>query len=384
MISANTDWYLYNYRMALARSLRETGFEVVLVSPKGAYASTFRDDGFQWIPWEVSRKGATPWDELSSLISLFRIYREEMPDLVHHHTIKPVIYGSIAGRLAKIPCIVNSITGRGHVYSSGGIRSQLVKTIVSVLYRIALKFPNIANIFENASDRDFFVDSGYVSTDQTWVIEGVGADPEIFFPSPEPDGVPVILLSGRMLWDKGVGVLVEAARKLKEKMEARIVLVGEPDPGNPGSIDEDVLKGWQDEGVIEWWGWRSDMPAVYQTCHIVTLPTKYGEGVPTSLIEGAACGKPLVASTIPGCQSIVHPGVNGLLVPPDDPELLAESRSPLGSSSLIQNAVKKWVNTAGQFSWKNLHTTGSMRQRLGSTIMFLRTAWNQICHSSFI
>jgi len=341
LISANTDWYLYNYRMAYARSLREHGFKVILVSPSGQYTSAFRESGFRWIPWEVSRKGAMPWVELGSLVSLVRIYREEMPDLVHHHTIKPVIYGSIAGRLVDIPCVVNSITGRGRVFSSGGLPNQLIKSLVSVLYKFAFKHPNIAIIFENAADKDFFVDSRYLDAQRTWVIGGVGADPEIFSPSPEPQGVPVILLSGRMLWDKGVGVLVQAARELKRKMDVRIVLVGEPDPGNSGSIDENILKAWQDEGVIEWWGWKSDMPTVYRECHIVTLPTRYGEGVPTSLIEGAACGKPLVASTIPGCRTIVHPGENGLLVDPDDPEELAQALEDLISNPERRQAMGK-------------------------------------------
>ena len=134
LLSANTDWYLYNYRMALARTLRDKGYDVVLVSPQGDYTSDLQDEGFRWIRWEVSRKGTVPLDELRSLTSLARIYRAEMPDLVHHHTIKPVLYGSMAARLAKVPCIINSITGRGHVFSSGGNRASFIRNIVSWFY----------------------------------------------------------------------------------------------------------------------------------------------------------------------------------------------------------------------------------------------------------
>jgi glycosyltransferase involved in cell wall biosynthesis len=141
-----------------------------------------------------------------------------------------------------------------------------------------------------------------------------------------------------MLWDKGVGELVEAARLLQGEKQARFALAGEPDPGNPASIKESTLRGWQEEGIIEWWGWQPDMKSVYTQSHIVTLPT-YGEGVPTTLLEAAACGRPIVASNVPGCQAVVREGLNGLLVPPGDPEALADALGRLISDAGLRGRM---------------------------------------------
>lgn len=325
LISANTDWFLFNFRTALARTLLDAGFEVLLVSPPGEYTPKLSGDGFHWMRWDVGRKTTNPLKELGSLISLFRLYRQETPNIVHHHTIKPVLYGSIAARLARVPVVVNSITGRGYVYTSRELKARLLKGFINFIYKVALGNPHSAVIFENQFDHQYFVEAGFVPAQRTWVIEGVGVDPEKFAPTPEPDGVPVVLMPGRMLWDKGVGVLVEAARLVKSQVEARIVLVGLPDPGNPASIPEEVLDAWQKEGVVEWWGWRSEMPPVYQQSHIVVVPTMYGEGVPTTLIEGAACGRPLVATDTPGCLPVVQHDRNGYLVPPGDSQALAQA-----------------------------------------------------------
>lgn len=326
LLCANTDWYLYNFRLALARFLRQQGLEVILVSPSGAYTAALEADGFQWIHWEVGRKSALPWQELSSLLRLAEIYRQVQPDLVHHHTIKPVLYGSIAARLVGVPRIINSITGRGYIFLGEGRRAQILRLVVSPVYWLALKPSHNTVIFENRVDRDYFIQHRLVAKAQTRLIEGVGVDPERYQPFKEPPGRPVVVLASRMLWDKGVGVFVEAARMLKAgHPETRFVLTGIPDPGNPSSIPEEVLQDWHHTGIVEWWGWQANMPAVYQQCHIVTLPTFYGEGVPTTLLEAAACARPLVATDTPGCDQVVEQGVNGFRVPPNDARALAQA-----------------------------------------------------------
>lgn len=324
LLASNTDWYLYNFRLSLARSLREQGFEVALVSPPGRFASRLEQAGFRWIEWKLGRKTLAPWKEMASLAGLVHLYRQERPDLVHHHTIKPVLYGSVAARMAGIPAVVNSITGRGYVFMRDDRPARLLRWLLRPVYFAALSPRNCGVIFENAADRQYFLDAGLVYAERTWLIQGVGVDPESFAPLPEPEGAPVILLAARMLWDKGVGILVEAARQLKSRAAARVVLVGEPDPGNPASIDTLTLQRWVEEGVIEWWGWQEDMHTAYARCHIVTLPSS-GEGVPTVLLEGAASGRPLVATDVPGCRDVVQNGLNGFLVPPNDPTALAEA-----------------------------------------------------------
>jgi glycosyltransferase involved in cell wall biosynthesis len=151
-------------------------------------------------------------------------------------------------------------------------------------------------------------------------------DTDYFKPTPEPDGPPVVVMASRMLWDKGVDDLVAAARLLKEwGVPGSVRLVGAPDPGNPHSISESELNAWDREGIIRWFGHREDMPNIYAQSHIVVLPTTYYEGLPRTLVEGAACGRPLVATDIPGCREIILHGENGFLIPPHDPMALAEA-----------------------------------------------------------
>jgi glycosyltransferase involved in cell wall biosynthesis len=329
LLVANTDWYLYNFRLSLARFLRAQGFSVTLVSPPGKYVEPLKKEGFHYVNWNIGRQSIAPWSELPALLALAKIYRHEQADLVHHHTIKPVLYGSLAARLAGRCSVVNSITGRGYVFLSKDTRASILKGIARFLYRLALSHPNQATIFENETDRQYFIDQNLIPAQHTFLIAGVGVDTDRFTPAPEPPGTPVILLSSRMLVDKGVGTLVEAARQLHPAFRVRVVLVGEPDPGNPSSIPEEQLHAWAAEGLVEWWGWRSDMNAVYQQAHIVTLPTMYGEGVPTVLLEAAACGRPIVTTDMPGCRDIAIDQVNGLLVPPDNPTALASALGKL-------------------------------------------------------
>jgi glycosyltransferase involved in cell wall biosynthesis len=329
LLVANTDWYLYNYRLSLAKTLRDRGFEVGLVSPPGQYTTQFKANGFPWFPWHLGRRTLAPWNEIPAMRKLARIYRQEKPDLVHHHTIKPVIYGSFVSHALGVKSVVNSITGRGYIFSSQDPKAALLRPAARYLYRLAFRHPNLAAIFENEPDRQYFIQQKLLPAERAWVIGGVGVDTELFTPSPEPSGQPVVLLASRMLWDKGIDLLVEAVRILRQATPVRVVLVGEPDPGNPASIDQEQLKNWSSEGLVEWWGWQVDMNQVYRQCHIVVLPTRYGEGVPTVLLEAAACGRPIIATDVPGCKDITIDGYNGLLVPPGDPKALANAINKL-------------------------------------------------------
>ena len=324
LLVANTDWYLYNFRLSLARYLGEKGYDIILISPAGRFVQHLQQAGFRWIEWGVGRQTLAPWKEIQALYQLVRIFRQERPDLVHHFTVKPVLYGSFAARLSGIPGIVSSVTGLGYVFLRQELKPRLIRQVVKYLYRLAFASHRSAVIFENDADRLYFIQESLAQKERTWVIEGVGIDTDHFFPLPEPEGLPVIVLPARMLWDKGVGVLVEAARLLRKKIQVRVALVGEPDMGNPATVDEAVLSRWVDEGVVEWWGWQEDMREVYRQSHIVTLPS-LGEGVPTALLEAAACGRPIVTTDVAGCRDVVNHGRNGLLVPANDPVALAEA-----------------------------------------------------------
>lgn len=339
ILVANTDWYLYNFRLSLACYLRDQGLEVTLVSPPGRFASQLQASGFPWIAWEVGRQSLAPWRELDALLRLGRIYQHERPDIVHHFTVKPVLYGSLAARFLHIHGVVNSITGRGYIFLGQELKARLLRGVVKWLYRWAFRHPNCAVIFENTTDQQYFIQEKLVPETRTWLIEGVGVDAEHFHPTPQPPGVPVVVLPARMLWDKGVGTLAEAARLLHPRLQVRLALVGEPDPGNPATIDTTTLERWDKEGVVEWWGWQGDMAAVYAQSAVVTLPSEYGEGVPTVLLEACASGRPVVATDAPGCRDVIQDGVNGLLVPPADPRALAEALYKLLSDSPLRGRM---------------------------------------------
>ena len=322
LLVSNTDWYLYNFRINLALFLRRNGFEVIFISPSGPYADRLQGLGFRWRVWRLGRKSLAPWKEAAAFAEIVSLYRSERPDLVHHHTIKPALYGSLAARISGVTAIVNSITGRGSIFS-GGNNNGLAQRMVRRLYRLAFSSDTCRVIFENRADLNYFLENRMIPAGRVHLIESVGVDHAHFTPMPDPDGTPVVLLASRMLWEKGVGILVQAARELKQRINVRIVLVGEPDPGNPSSIPERVLKGWHAEGVIEWWGFQSDMPSIYQAAHLVVLPTIYAEGVPTVLIEAGACARAVIASDMPGCRDVIVDQQTGLLVPPNDAAALA-------------------------------------------------------------
>lgn len=328
LIVSNTDWYLFRFRLSLARFLREKGEEVVFVSPSGPYATQMEADGFRWLKWEVGRQSVNPLGELRAIWQFHRIVAQEKPNLVHLHTIKPVLYGSLGSWLRKNTALVRSITGRGYVFLGTDFRARLLKPLVKLVYRLALGGERGMTVFENETDRNYFVGEKLVRADRTQIIEGVGVDVDHYSPLPEPQGIPVVVLAGRMLWDKGVGTFVDAARILRSKVSARFVLVGQPDVGNPASIEVQMLKRWVDEGVVEWWGWMSDMREVFSSCHIVALPS-LGEGLPTILLEAASSGRPIVATDVPGCRDVVANGVNGLTVPPQDASALADAMETL-------------------------------------------------------
>ena len=324
LLVSNTDWYLFRFRLSLARYLRAQGEDVVLVSPSGSYAEQIQADGFRWLAWEVGRKSVNPFGELSAMAGLVKIYRAEKPDLVHLHTIKPVLYGSLAARLLGRPAVLRSITGRGYVFLSADAKARALRPLVKAIYRLALGGRG-TTVFENQNDRQYFVDEGIVTTQHSRVIAGVGVDMDYFLPQPEPTGIPVIVLASRMLWDKGVGDFVDAARLLRGRgVDSHFVLVGQPDAGNPASISVAQLEKWNAEGVVTWRGFQSDMRAVFAGSHIVALPS-FGEGLPTVLLEAASSGRPIVTTDVSGCRDVVSDGANGLVVAPRDPSALADA-----------------------------------------------------------
>jgi len=338
LLFANTDWYLYNFRLPLAQALHQRGDEVVLLSPAGPYADRLEQAGLRWERFALARRGVNPLYEAASLARLTRLYRRQRPDLVHHFTIKCVLYGSLAARLTGVPRVVNAITGLGFVFGEHGQRGRLLQGVAGLLYRFALRGTQV--IFQNRDDLELFCQRGWVKPEQTALIGGSGIDLARFHPEPEPDGPPVVILPARLLWDKGVGEFVAAARLLKAGgSPARFVLVGTSDPGNPKAVPAAQLQVWQQEGLVEWWGWQEDMPAVLRQAHLVCLPSYYREGAPRALLEAAASGRACVTVDGPGCREVVQHGQTGLLVAGRDVPALATALQTLIAQPEMRRAM---------------------------------------------
>jgi glycosyltransferase involved in cell wall biosynthesis len=332
----NSDWFFLSHRLELAQYARASGFDVEVATVDTGQADAIRRDGFPVHPLSLSRKGMHPVRELRSALELVHLYRKCRPDIVHHVTPKPVLYGSLAARLVPGIAVVNAITGLGHLFSDPG-RHALLQNAVRTMYAAALGHHRSRTIFQNSDDLEEFTRRGLVAREQTELIRGAGVDCTRYSPRPIPTSEPVVVLISRMLWAKGVGDFVEAARRLRSQgSSARFVLVGAPDPGNPASISEVQLRSWAGAGDVEWWGFRADIPEVLAQANLVVLPSYYREGLPKSLLEAAASGRPIIASDVPGCREIVRPGVNGLLVPPRDPDTLATAMANVLGSAEMQ------------------------------------------------
>ena len=333
------DWYFRLHWIGLARAARDAGFEVLLAMRVQEHGLEISGQGFKLFPINLLRRSVNPIREFLAVIELARLYRAEKPDLVYHVAVKPILYGSLAARLAGIPSVINVFAGLGYTYTSDEWKARLFRLLLKFGLNAACNSSGSIAVFQNEEDQAQLVRDHAVRRSHTRVIRGTGVDTDRFRPTSEESGDPVILLPCRMLWDKGVGEFLEAARLVKrQKPRVRFVLVGRCDEENPASIQSVQLHQWQEEGAIEWWGHRSDMPAVLGHAAVVVLPS-YREGLPVSLLEAAACGKPIVATDVPGCRDVVRHRVNGLLVPPKNATALAEAIAVLLENPGLRNEL---------------------------------------------
>jgi glycosyltransferase involved in cell wall biosynthesis len=320
--------YFVRHWLERAVAARDYGYETHVAGSDGEDVDRVLRTGLLFHPVPFVRGRAGALNEARTLATLSRVYRAVRPDVAHHITIKPVIYGGLVARRRHVPAMVFTIPGLGYVFSQQGLSASLQRAAVKRAYRTALAHPHSTVIFENPDDRRDFLAWRLVADAQAIVIKGAGVDLARFRPSPDAGTVnpPTIVLASRLLWDKGVGVFVEAAAMLKATHpRARMIVIGWNDVASPASIPAEQLQAWADSGAIEWWGLRDDMPQILAAATIVCLPSFYREGIPRVLIEAAACGRPIVTTDTAGCREIVRHGENGLLVPPRDPAALARA-----------------------------------------------------------
>lgn len=342
VLFANTEWYLFNFRHSLAVALREAGHELLLISPPGPYGERLRALGFRWEPLPMQRRSLNPLREVRLLWHLWRLFRREQPVLVHGFTIKCAVYGSLAARLAGVPARINAVAGMGYVFTSDDRTARLLRPVVRGLLKLALGGRDARLILQNPDDVAMFERAALVKADRVRLIAGSGVDCARFAARAGPRGdagSPRVLLAARMLWDKGIAEFVEAARQLRAQGRAiDFLLAGDPDPGNPAAVPEAKLRGWVEEGLLQWLGHVEDMPALFASVDILVLPS-YREGLPKGLIEAAACALPLVTTDVPGCREVVTDGVDGLLVPVRDARALARAIARLLDDADLARAL---------------------------------------------
>ncbi len=319
------DWYFCSHRLELAAAAQENGYRVSVATRVAKHGQQILDHGLALLPLNFSRSLRRPWQDLALIVRLARLYRTECPDVVHHVALKPVLLGWIALLLSGVaPAVINAPTGLGHVFTARSFSAGLLRPLVALLLGMALRRKGVV-IVQNPDDRALLIQELRVPTDAIELIPGSGTDLQVFSPSAEAPGVPVVTFVARLLADKGIYEFVEAARRLKlAGLAARFVLVGDVDEENPSSITKHALDTWCREEVVEWWGWRDDMVAVYQETHIVCLPS-HREGLPKALVEAAASGRAIVTTDVPGCREVVSDGENGLLVGCRNVDALAEA-----------------------------------------------------------
>lgn len=326
IIVVTKDWYFLSHRIPLAQTLKGAGFKVAVAAHDTGRAAEIRALGFDFFNINFDRKSINPFTEFISIWQLYKLYKALSPQVVHHIAIKACLYGGIAARLADVPHIFTTITGLGYLFSPMGMLPKLLRMLISPLFRYVGAQSNSAFIFFNGADRSAFISRKFAAAERSCVIPGSGVDTHVIPNFPEPPGVPVLLCACRLLADKGIRELIEAARILRnEGVSFRLIIAGSPDTSNRKSILDDEIADWRREGVAELPGFVDDIPAMLAKSHIAVLPSYYPEGVPLFLIEAAACGRAAITCATPGCEEIVLNNKTGLLIPPRSTPALVDA-----------------------------------------------------------
>lgn len=328
----NVDWFFISHRLCIAQEAKKEGWEVFVAAENTGRANEIINEGITFIDIKFSRSGINPFEELITLYKFRKLYKEINPDVIHHITLKPVIYGSLIAKTLKIKGIVNAISGLGYNFTEG--RKSIVQKVMLSIMKYGFNRNNLVIIFQNENDQKELTELRVIHPSNSIVrIKGSGVDLEKFYESPFPSFQRIkILLPIRMLWDKGVKELRDASDILKEKYydKVQFILSGLADEDNKAGVPASYLYDWQDGNFVKWIGYQKNMVEVYQDSHIVVLPS-YREGMPKSLIEACAIGRAIVTTNAIGCRECVDEGINGYKV-------------PVYSSQELSNALEQLIN----------------------------------------
>lgn len=337
--------YFLSHRLKLAQGARDLGFEVhVAAEAINAYPQ-ISEMGFITYDLPMSRGGTNVFAEMRAIWTIYRLMKKHQFDLVHAVTLKPVLYASLAGRFMKNTAQVNALTGLGLIFTVDKGLPRILRMLVSPFLKLGLSKVNSRTIFQNRQDMGLFIDKGLVPKENTILIRGSGVDVDVIKYNAEPDNKPpIILFPARLVKTKGVDEFIQAAKNLrKQNIDARFQLAGEIDAQNPTALQEKDIRAWEAENIIEWLGYRSDMPDVFAASNIVCLPS-YREGLPKALLEAMATGRAIVTTDTSGCREAVEHDLNGYLVPVYDSEELTQRLQEL----ILNPALRQSFGVAGR------------------------------------
>lgn len=335
------DRYFVSHRLHLAEAAILQGYKVTLLTKISDQEDLIESKGVEILNWSLKRSSYNPIKELVSVWQIFIALKRIKPDLVHAVALKPILYTSISSKISGLTCRVFSIAGLGFIFSSEKLLARILRPFIVLSFQLALTGKKTRLIVQNRDDMEELLRFKIINKEKINLIRGAGVNTKTYSPQAEKEGLPVVLLPARFLWDKGIGDFVQAARLLKESgVKARFVLVGEPDNHNPETIENSQIQKWINEEVIESWGYQEKMPDVYSSSAIVCLPS-YREGLPKALLEAASSGRPIVTNDVPGCREVVIHEENGFLVTPQDSISLADALKVLINNKELRESMGK-------------------------------------------
>ncbi len=324
------DWFFLSHRLPMARAAQAAGFEVHVATNVADGAAAIAREGFVLHPVRFARGRLSPLATLATIRALRRLHRAIAPDLVHHVALQATILGSLAA-LGQPVARVNAITGLGYAFISNSPKARLARGVIGRVLRFLVDRPRSVALVQNPDDHALLSGLG-IAEDRIVLIPGSGVDVDRLRPTPEPAGPTTLGFVGRLLDDKGIRTLVAAHRLLRAQgSDVALLIAGTPDPANPASVSQAEAEAWGREPGITWLGHVDDIASVWGRAHIAVLPSRR-EGLPKSLLEAAACGRPMVATDVPGCREVAIPDQTGILGPPDDPPALAAAIETLAQA----------------------------------------------------
>ena len=340
-IIVSEDWSFWSHRLSLAQSAIDAGFNVTVLTKINELEDKIKEKGINVININFVRSSKSPITDLLNIIKLFSIFRKEKPDIIHNVALKTILIGSLAALFNRKSVVVNAFTGLGYVFSSNQLQAKIIRLFIKPAFQLITLKHNYWTIFQNPDDSNLFNGLGLIEPERSVIIRGSGVDTNEFLQATDTNNTPVVMLASRMLWDKGIGEFVEAAKRIRdENSDAKFILVGDSDTDNPMSIPVSTLETWAKEGHVSWEGHSNNMPETLALASIVCLPS-YREGLPKVLLEAAAVGRPLIATDVPGCREIVKNGENGILVKLKDVDSLYNAIKILMSDNEMRQAMGK-------------------------------------------